>query len=206
MNTFLMRTCYPVDTALLYKEAIRMRHYATESVHSKYPTWNTDKDGVRNYASRDSSYTPWKVSHYTDRDGVHTMSPLNTPPEIFVYLHTLIQNMNLNKCERISPRYYYLPGGKYLPNHSDDNTTCAVNFILSKDYVGVSIGGDMGAPMVEGAHYGEQHHYSQGVLDTTQIHGIDNRECSEERVLLKISIFGTTYQQVCKLIPKEYII
>jgi hypothetical protein len=48
--------------------------------------------------------------------------------------------------------------------------------------------------------------YSQGVLDTTQVHGIDNRQCTEERVLLKISIFETPYQQVCKLIPEEYIL
>jgi hypothetical protein len=193
-----MRTCYPVDIALLYKEATRMKQYATEAVHKKHPTWNTNKDS--------GSYTPWKSSKYTDKDGVYTLSPHNTPSEIFDYLHTMIHELNLDKCERVSPRYYYLPGGQYLPNHSDDDTTCAVNFILSKDYVGVSIGGDMGAPIIEGAQYGEQYHYSQGVLDTTQIHGIDNRECSEERVLLKISIFGTTYQQVCNLIPKEYII
>ena len=193
-----MRTCYSVDIPLLYKEAIRMKHYAAESVHSKHPTWNTNKDS--------GSYTPWKVSHYTDKDGGYTMSPLNTPSDIFVILHTLIHDLNLDKCKRVSPRYYYLPGGQYLPNHSDDDTTCAVNFILSKDYVGVSIGGDMGAPIIKGAQYGQTHMYSQGVLDTTQVHGIDNRQCTEERVLLKISIFETPYQQVCKLIPEEYIL
>lgn len=87
-------------------------------------------------------------------------------------------------------RFYWLSPNANLPEHTDNNTTCSLNFI---------IGSDSPAPVtIEGKQYS----YSQCLLNTTLLHGVDNGP--EERVLLKISIFGTPYEEVVKMIPEEY--
>jgi len=71
---------------------------------------------------------------------------------------------------------------------------------LSPQYHSVKIGGEIDGT-VDG---GEDVMYSQGVLDTTKVHGVDNREFNDERVLLKIGILHTSFRSVCNLIPDKY--
>lgn len=89
------------------------------------------------------------------------------------------------------PRIYWLEPNVILPEHVDHNTTCSLNFILSENPAPVTI---------EGVDY----MYSQCLLNTTKSHSVKNND--SERILLKISIFDKTYEQIAELIPEEYIL
>ena len=191
MNTFeyahvpaLLRTCYPIDVKLLRDEAERVRHHGVPSEHSDFPK----EDYPKNIG--------WKMAKWTSSDGNNPI-----PRAIDIHLGNLINDMNLNKAERYSPRFYYLPALGGLPNHYDDNTTCGLNFLLVDDYVGVNIGGTMDGTVGGGKTTIK---YSQGLLNTTLVHGVDNREHDAERILLKFSIFGTNFLKMCDLIPDKY--
>lgn len=85
-----------------------------------------------------------------------------------------------------SPRFYWQEPNSVLPMHVDNNTTCSINFVLT----------DSPAPVtVEDTDYV----YEQAVLDTTKLHGVNTND--EERILLKISIFDESYEDLIKRIP-----
>lgn len=85
-----------------------------------------------------------------------------------------------------SPRFYWQEPNSVLPMHVDNNTTCSINFVLT----------DNPAPVtVEDVDYV----YEQAVLDTTRLHGVNTND--EERILLKISIFDESYEDLVKRIP-----
>lgn len=82
-----------------------------------------------------------------------------------------------------SPRFYILEPNTTLPEHVDLNTQCSINFVL---------GDDNPAPVLFGQ---EKYFYKNAVLNTTLPHSVIND--SRERILLKLSIFDLTYEQVC---------
>ena len=83
------------------------------------------------------------------------------------------------------PRYYWLPANITLEQHTDDETTCSLNFALSDRYAPVTIGDN-------------NYMYKQCLLNTTVPHGVVNG--NRKRVLLKISIFGESYESLAKRI------
>jgi hypothetical protein len=85
-----------------------------------------------------------------------------------------------------SPRFYWQEPNSVLPMHVDNNTTCSINFVLTDDPAPVT---------VEDVDYV----YEQAVLDTTKLHGVNTND--EERILLKISIFDESYEDLVKRIP-----
>ena len=87
---------------------------------------------------------------------------------------------------RGSPRFYWQEPNSVLPMHIDNNTTCSINFVLTDDPAPVT---------VEDINYT----YEQAVLNTTKLHGVTTND--EERILLKISIFDETYEDIIKRIP-----
>jgi hypothetical protein len=87
------------------------------------------------------------------------------------------------------PRFYWLEPYAEIPAHVDNGTTCSLNFILSDDPAPITI---------EGINYT----YKQVLLDTTRMHSVTNGET--ERIMLKISIFNNTYEEVAGVIPNEY--
>jgi len=87
------------------------------------------------------------------------------------------------------PRFYWLEANTVLPEHVDHNTTCSLNFILSEDPAPVTIGGN-------------DYVYSQCLLNTTIPHSVTNN--GPERILLKISLFDVSYQDVISMIPDQY--
>lgn len=82
-----------------------------------------------------------------------------------------------------SPRFYILEPNTILPEHVDHNTTCSINFVL---------GDDNPAPVFFGD---KKYFYKNAVLNTKQPHGVIND--SRERVILKLSIFDLTFEEVC---------
>ena len=82
------------------------------------------------------------------------------------------------------PRYYRQKKSSEVPWHSDMNTKCCVNIILS----------DEAAPIVF-EEVGEVS-YKCALLDTTKRHMVPSSEA--ERLLLKFSIFDRTYEEAKK--------
>ena len=176
MGNFL-RTKYPVDIELLTKEANRMREYAVPYCEHESPGW--------------------RMAKWTDADGTNPL-----PKEIEEYITKLATDMGFHGKAKYSPRIYYLLKGSSSFNHVDQATTAALNFILNtdqhKEKVGVRFGGEYG-----GTDGDEFISYTQGLLNTTQIHGINN-VTEEERITFKLSFFEKTFEEICKMIPDEH--
>jgi hypothetical protein len=83
------------------------------------------------------------------------------------------------------PRFYWLQANSVLGTHTDHNTTCSINFVLSKNLAPVIING-------------VDYFYTQALLNTSIPHSVVNGP--EERILFKISIFDETYEQVAEKI------
>jgi hypothetical protein len=81
------------------------------------------------------------------------------------------------------PKFYYQSPNYYLPMHVDNGTQCSLNFIISED----------AAPIIfeEGEFF-----YKQCLLNTQVKHSVLN--LNKERILLKLSIFDKTYNDVLK--------
>lgn len=88
------------------------------------------------------------------------------------------------------PRFYWITPYSVIPEHVDNGTTCSINFVLS----------DEAAPVtVEGVDY----FYSQALLNTSVLHSVTNG--ASERVLFKISLFDTIYEEVAKNIKYKLL-
>jgi hypothetical protein len=84
-----------------------------------------------------------------------------------------------------SPRFYWLAPNTKLGTHVDNGTTCSINLILNENPAPVTMSDiDM--------------FYNQALLNTTVPHSVTNGP--EERVLLKISIFDKTFEEVSEII------
>lgn len=87
------------------------------------------------------------------------------------------------------PRFYWLQPYAVIPEHVDNGTLCGLNFILT----------DHASPIT----FGNRDYFYEAVLvDTTIPHSVKNNE--HERIMLKISIFNETFEQVAEKI-KKYI-
>jgi len=83
------------------------------------------------------------------------------------------------------PRFYWLMPDEQIPEHVDNGTKCSVNIVLT----------DHAAPItIEGKDY----EYQTVLLNTQVPHSVQNN--SHERIMLKISIFDETYEQLSKRI------
>lgn len=84
------------------------------------------------------------------------------------------------------PRFYWLEPFAVIPEHVDNGTTCSLNFILTDNPAPIDIGGCL-------------YMYEQILLNTTVPHSVTNFET--ERVMLKISIFDKTFEDLASTIP-----
>jgi len=98
------------------------------------------------------------------------------------YIQQIMDDFNVDG----SSRFYWQEPNSVLPMHVDNNTTCSINFVLTDDPAPV---------IVEDTEYT----YEQCVLDTTKLHGVNTDD--EERIILKISIFDESYEDLIKRIP-----
>lgn len=89
------------------------------------------------------------------------------------------------------PRFYWLAPNTSIPYHVDHNTTCSINFLLTTPAVPVTFEGD------------NKYEYTQALLNTSVRHKVVNG--NHERILLKISIFNETYEQLAERIKYKKI-
>lgn len=82
-------------------------------------------------------------------------------------------------------RFYWLEPLAIIPEHVDNGTLCSLNFMLTGS-----------APItIKGNDYS----YESILLNTTVPHSVTNNE--QERIMLKISIFDETFEEVAERIP-----
>ena len=109
----------------------------------------------------------WKILKYTDP-----------------YIEKIMKDFNIEG----SPRFYWQEANSVLPMHTDNGTTCSINFVLTEDPAPITI-------------EDKEYYYKQALLDTTRRHGVTTQ--GSERILLKISIFDTPYETVAENLPTE---
>jgi hypothetical protein len=85
------------------------------------------------------------------------------------------------------PRFYWLQPHAVIPEHVDNGTLCGLNFILTENASPITIGN-------------KEYTYEAVLVDTTVPHSVTNNE--HERIMLKISIFNETFEQVAEKIKK----
>jgi hypothetical protein len=83
------------------------------------------------------------------------------------------------------PRFYWLNPYAVIPEHTDNGTQCSINLIITNEPAPITINGI-------------DYFYNQALLNTTIPHSVTNG--ATERVMLKISIFDETYEQLSKRI------
>ena len=93
------------------------------------------------------------------------------------YIEKIIADLGINA----RPRFYWLKPFASLKEHTDNGTECSVNFIISENAAPITI---------EGIDY----LYRSALLNTQRRHSVTNGP--EERILLKISIFDKTYEEI----------
>lgn len=119
-----------------------------------------------------------KRAHQTHRDPQDYFKISKYTSE---YIERIMQDLGVNG----SPRFYFQDPDSFLDWHTDINTLCSVNMVLSKDPAPISFrDGDM--------------FYHQALLNTTIPHAVKNGK--SERILLKISIFDQTFEEVADTI------
>jgi len=82
----------------------------------------------------------------------------------------------------IRPRYVRCKAGGCFPPHKDEGTQAAVNHILTK----------VNAPLIIGE---DEYQYKTAVFNTQREHAIYN-EGYEDRVIIKLSFFDLSYEDV----------
>lgn len=88
------------------------------------------------------------------------------------------------------PRFYWLKPFATIPEHVDNGTLCGLNFILTNNASPITFGNT-------------DFYYESILVDTTKPHSVKNNET--ERIMLKISIFDKTFEQVAENI-KQYLL
>ena len=93
------------------------------------------------------------------------------------YIEKIISDFKVNG----KPRFYWTKPHSVIPSHTDNNTQCSLNFILSDDPAPITF-------------FSREYRYDQILLNTTIPHAVTNG--ATERILLKISIFDETYEHL----------
>jgi len=114
------------------------------------------------------SFNYWKISRYSSD-----------------YIDKIISDFDIAG----RPRFYWLEPHTVIPEHTDNETKCSINFILSDNPAPITINNN-------------EYYYKQALLDTTIPHSVKNG--SELRLMLKISIFNETYQSLSERIKFKY--
>jgi hypothetical protein len=97
------------------------------------------------------------------------------------YIQEIMYDLEING----KPRFYWLLPNSVIPEHVDNGTQCSVNIVLT----------DYAAPIsINGTDY----EYQTILLNTTIPHSVKNNKY--ERIMLKISIFDETFNEVASRI------
>jgi hypothetical protein len=97
------------------------------------------------------------------------------------YVNKIMEDLELSA----KPRFYWLMPYAVIPEHIDNGTMCSVNIVLTDHAAPITING-------------ENYEYQTVLLNTTIPHSVTNNE--HERIMLKLSIFDETYEQVASRI------
>jgi len=133
---------------------------------------NKAKESATGYT--DSRYPDMKLSDW--KIG-HYTSP---------YIEQIMKDFGVSG----KPRFYWMEPFANVPTHIDNGTQCSLNFILTENAAPIKIG-----PL----GIGQMYRYQAALLNTTVPHSVVNNH--HERIMLKISIFDETYEEIDTRIP-----
>ena len=123
-------------------------------------------------------YNPWNNKRVPD----YRMKPHSNE-----YSDKVISDLGITA----TPRFYWLAANStnLQRPHKDYKTLCAVNFIVS----------DHAAPIIIND---VEYYYSAALINVQEYHAVVNG--TEERLLLKLSISDTPYEEVYEKLSKTY--
>jgi len=104
------------------------------------------------------------------------------------YANILCEFFNIDAM----PKFYILQANTQLPPHTDQDTTCSINFLLS----------DGAAPV---RFTDNEYHYRTALLNTTRKHSVD--KYPKDRILFKLSVkeegFDAVKQKILNTISRS---
>ena len=121
--------------------------------------------------------SPYTDPRYPDTSFKHWRIQKHTAPVI----QKIINDFEVEG----SPRFYFQQPNSCISDHIDNGTLTSINFILSENAAPITFGND-------------NFYYKQCLLNTQLMHRVNTT--SSERILLKISIFNETYNDLAKRI------
>jgi hypothetical protein len=101
------------------------------------------------------------------------------------YITRIMNDFNIEG----KPRYYWMKPHAVIPEHVDNGTQCSLNFVLTDNASPITIDN-------------REYYYTAILLNTTVPHSVINNEY--ERIMLKISIFNESYEDLAKRIKYRY--
>tara|TARA_B110000858_G_C17604630_1_gene381629 strand:+ start:87 stop:557 length:471 start_codon:yes stop_codon:yes gene_type:complete len=145
-------------------------------IHLDYPL---DKENLLEEASKiKADAKPYTDPRYTSSLDTWLSHSHHTSP----YIEKVMQDF---RVEGVANFYWQEPNS-VLPMHTDYNTTCSLNFVLTPNPASIIINNI-------------EYEYKQALLDTTQLHGVTTGD--EERILFKISLFDKSFSEYSKQLP-----
>lgn len=110
----------------------------------------------------DMNFDHWLISHHTSE-----------------YIQKIMDDFEIKG----KPRFFWLEPFAVIPEHTDNGTTCSLNFLLNDDPAAITING-------------KDYFYTSVLLNTTAPHSVTNNHT--ERLLFKISLFDESYEELAK--------
>lgn len=108
----------------------------------------------------DMVFDEWLISHHTSE-----------------YIQKIMDDFGVKG----KPRFFWLQPFAVIPEHTDNGTTCSLNFLLNDNPAAITING-------------KDYFYTSVLLNTTAPHSVTNNET--ERLLFKISLFDESYEDL----------
>ena len=102
----------------------------------------------------------------------------------FPYATDIIKGLNLENYD-VRPRFYTLDKNTTLSPHTDLETQCAVNILLSQNNAPITI---------ENVNY----EYKQALINVQLMHGVNNFD--EDRIIFKLSIMNLSFTDAKSII------
>jgi len=149
-------------------------HFTYEYDHGRLLLEANDPNGYVKYCVSETNYTidGWHIKRCSNG---YAMEINNHFKNLF----------NLTDCK---PRFYIQEPGFDIGFHTDQNTLCSFNFVLSNDPDPISF---TNFDVI----------YNQALLNTQVKHAV--LKTKSKRILFKISVFDKSFEEIARVLPSK---
>ena len=167
---------YKFDFDLYDKQ--KLINEANSRIYHSYGADISDPNADKSWFKKTNKFVieHWKQAKFFGEreDGEDNLNNYQETKRVTDYFKNILQSND------IRPRFYLLDSNTSVPEHTDQNTQCGINIILSKD-----------AGPVRFKNVGE-YFYKTALLNVSQTHDVPAWP-GEDRLLLKISIMDVDF-------------